>query len=99
MKEQLSSFECVECSTTNDCIVGVFYVNNIKHNMFSSCIVDKSEGHWHRDLAKCYNLPSSGSCICLKALANMISAALPVSTRTLWTRNSLMTQDMTIASL
>jgi hypothetical protein len=21
--------------------------------------VDKSEGYWHRDLAKCYNLPSS----------------------------------------
>jgi hypothetical protein len=42
---------------------------------------------------------SSGSCICLKALANMIPAALPVSTRTLWTRNPLMTQDMTITSL
>jgi hypothetical protein len=29
----------------------------------------------------------------------MISVALPVSTRTLWTRKPLMTQDMTIASL
>jgi hypothetical protein len=29
----------------------------------------------------------------------MISAALPVSTKTLWTRNPLITQEITIASL
>jgi hypothetical protein len=52
-------FESVECPTTNDCIVGVFHVNNIKHNLFSPYVVDKSEGHWHCDLAKCYDLPSS----------------------------------------
>jgi hypothetical protein len=44
---------------TNDCIVGVLHVDNIKHNLLSPCIVDKSEGHWHLDLAKCYDLPSS----------------------------------------
>ena len=52
-------FEGIECPSTNDCIVGVFHINNIKYNLFSSCIVDKFEGHWHCDLAKCYNLPSS----------------------------------------
>jgi hypothetical protein len=34
-------------------------MSTISNNLFSSCIVDKSEGHWHCDLAKCYNLPSS----------------------------------------
>jgi hypothetical protein len=27
--------------------------------LFSSCVVDKSEGYWHCDFSKCYNLPSS----------------------------------------
>jgi hypothetical protein len=38
---------------------------------------------------------SSGSSICLKAFAKMMSVALHVSSRTLWTRNPLMIQDMT----
>jgi hypothetical protein len=38
-------FESIECSPTNDCIVGVFHINNIKHNLLSSCIVDEAEGH------------------------------------------------------
>jgi hypothetical protein len=35
-----------------------------------------------------------GSCICLKALANMMSTALHVSMRTLCTTKSLMTQEI-----
>jgi hypothetical protein len=42
----------------------------------------------------CHSAEASSS-----ILANMISAALLVSIRTLWNRNPLMTQDMTIASL
>jgi hypothetical protein len=52
-------FKSIESTTTNDCVVRVLHVNNIKHNLFSPCVVDKSEGYWYRDLAKCYNLPSS----------------------------------------
>jgi hypothetical protein len=52
-------FKSIESTTTNDCVVRVLHVNNIKHNLFSPCVVDKSEGYWHRDFAKCYNLPSS----------------------------------------
>jgi hypothetical protein len=56
---QSGYYKSIESTTTNDCIVRVFHVNNIKHNLFSPCVVDKSEGYWHCDLAKCYNLPSS----------------------------------------
>jgi hypothetical protein len=52
-------FKDIESTTTNDCIVRVFHVNNIKHNLFSPCVVDKFEGYWHSDFAECYNLPSS----------------------------------------
>ena len=48
-------FESVECPTTNDCIVGVFHVDNIKHNLFSPCVVNKSESHWHCDLDKIHD--------------------------------------------
>ena len=43
--------------------------------------------------------PQSARDVQRLTLANMISAALPVSTKTLWTRNPLITQEITIASL
>jgi hypothetical protein len=52
-------FEGIESTTINDCIVRVFHVNNIEHNLFSPCVVDKSKGYLHCDFSKCYNLPSS----------------------------------------
>jgi hypothetical protein len=57
---------------TNDCIVGVFHVNNIKHNLFSPCVMDKSEGHWHYDLAKCYDLPSSEATKTVCSIMNLV---------------------------
>jgi hypothetical protein len=57
---------------TNDCIVGVLHVDNIKHNLLSPCIVDKSEGHWHRDLAERYNLPSSEATKRVYSIMNLI---------------------------
>jgi hypothetical protein len=69
----------VECPSTNDCIVRVFHVDNIKHNLLSPCIVDKSEGHWHRDLAKCYNLPSSEATKRVCSIMNLILWLLHLS--------------------
>ena len=72
-------FESVECPTTNDCIVGVFHVNNIKHNLFSPCVVDKPEGHWHCDFAKCYNLPSSEATKRVCSIMNLVLWLLHLS--------------------
>jgi hypothetical protein len=52
-------FEGIKCSSTNDCIVGVLHVNNVIDNLFSPCVVDEAEGHWHCDFVECYNVPSS----------------------------------------
>jgi hypothetical protein len=52
-------FEGIKCPSTNDCIIGVLHVNNVKDNLFSPCVVDEAEGHWHCDFTECYNLPSS----------------------------------------
>ena len=40
-------FESIKRPTANDCIVGVFHINNVKHNLFSPCIVDKAEVYGH----------------------------------------------------
>jgi hypothetical protein len=64
---------------TNDCIVGVLHVDNIKHNLLSPCIVIKSEGHWHRDLAECYNLPSSEATKRVCSIMNLILWLLHLS--------------------
>jgi hypothetical protein len=72
-------FERIKCPTTNDCIVGVFHVNNIKHNLFSHCVVDKSEGHWHCDLAKCYDLPSSEATKRVCSIMNLVLWLLHLS--------------------
>jgi hypothetical protein len=50
--------ESIKCPSTNDCITGVLLVNNVKDNMFSPCVMDEAESHWHHDFAECYNLPS-----------------------------------------
>jgi hypothetical protein len=106
-------FEGIERPSTNDSIVWILHINNVEDNLLCPCVMNVAEGNRHGYLVECHNLSSSettkrvccimylssGSCICLKAFAKMISGALPVSTRTLWTRNPLMTQDMTIASL
>jgi hypothetical protein len=65
-------FESIECPTTNDCIVGIFHINDIKHNLFSPCIMDKAKGHWHCDLAKCYNLPSSEATKRVCSIVNLV---------------------------
>jgi hypothetical protein len=106
-------FEGVQRPSTNDCIIGILHINNVEDNLLCPCIVNIAEGDRHSYLAECHN-PSSSEvtegcvascilsscfCICLKAFAKMMFAALPVSTTTLWTRNPLMTQDITIASL
>jgi hypothetical protein len=52
-------FEGIECPSTNDCIIGILHVNYVKDNLFSPCVVDEAEGHWHCDFAECHNLPSS----------------------------------------
>jgi hypothetical protein len=72
-------FESVECPTTNDCIVGVFHVDNIKHNLFSPCVVDKSKSYWHCDLAKCYDLSSSEATKRVCSIMNFILWLLHLS--------------------
>jgi hypothetical protein len=52
-------FESIKCPSTNDCIIGVLHVNNVKEKLFNPCVMDEAEGHWHCDFAECYNLPSS----------------------------------------
>src|SRR5688572_25293730 len=72
-------FKSIECPTTNDCVVRVFHVNNIKHNLYSPCIVDKSESHWHRDLAECYNLPPSEAIKGMCSIIDLIFGLLHLS--------------------
>jgi hypothetical protein len=74
-------------------------------NLLSSGVVHVAEGDWHCYFSKCHYLLSSEAtqgcvvlcilsssfCIYLKAFAEMMYVALPVSIRTLWTKNPLMT--------
>jgi hypothetical protein len=52
-------FEGIKRPSTNDCIVWVFHVNDVKHNLFRPCVVDITEGNLHCHFAKCHNLSSS----------------------------------------
>jgi hypothetical protein len=72
-------FKSLECPTTNDCIVGLFHVNNIKHNLFSPCVVDKSEGHWHCDFVERCNLPSSEATKRVCSIMNLVLWLLHLS--------------------
>ena len=49
------------------------------HNLLSPCIVDKSEGHWHRDLAERYNLPSSEATKGMCSIMDLIFGLLHLS--------------------
>jgi hypothetical protein len=72
-------FKSIGCPTTNDCILGVLHVDNIEHNFLSPCIVHKSEGHWHCDLAERYNLPSSKATKKVCSIMNLILWLLHLS--------------------
>jgi hypothetical protein len=96
MKYYLKS---IQCSSPNDCIVRIIHVYNVKHNLLSYGVVHVAEGDWDCYLSESHYLLSSEatqgcvascilsscSCICLKAFAKIISVALSVSARTLWT--------------
>jgi hypothetical protein len=47
-------------------------MSTISINLLSPCIVDKSEGHWHHDLAECYDLPSSEATKRVCSIMNLI---------------------------
>jgi hypothetical protein len=53
------SFEGIERPSTNDCIVWILHINNIKDNLLCPCVVNLAEGDRHCYLAKCHNLFSS----------------------------------------
>jgi hypothetical protein len=72
-------FKSIKCPTTNDCIVEVLHIDNIKQNLLSPCIVDKSEGHWHRDHAERYNLPSSEATKRVCSIMNLVLWLLHLS--------------------
>jgi hypothetical protein len=65
-------FESIKCPLTNDCIIGVLHVNNVKDNLFSPCVMNKVEGHWHCDFVECYNLPSSEATKRVCSIMNLI---------------------------
>jgi hypothetical protein len=58
---------------------GHISLSNIKHNLFSPCVVDESEGDWHRDLAKRYNLSSSEATKRVCSIMNLILWLLHLS--------------------
>src|SRR5690348_8641165 len=72
-------FESVECSATNDSIVRILHVDNVKHNLLSPCIVDESEGHWHGNLTKRYNLSSSEATKRVRSIMNLVFGLLHLS--------------------
>jgi hypothetical protein len=54
--------EIIECSSSNDCIVGILHVYNIKYNLLSSGVVYVAKGNWHCYLSKCcYLFPSEAT--------------------------------------
>jgi hypothetical protein len=52
-------FEGIQCPSTNDCIVRIVHIDNVKYNLLCSCVVNITEGDWHCYLSKCHYLPSS----------------------------------------
>jgi hypothetical protein len=72
-------FESIKCPSTNDCIIWVLHVNNVKDNLFSPCVMDKAEGHWHCDFAKRYNLPSSEATKRVCSIMNLVFWLLHLS--------------------
>jgi hypothetical protein len=72
-------FEGIESTATNDSIVRILHVNNIKHNLLSPCVVNKPEGYWHGDLPKCYNLLSSEATKRVRSIMNFVFGLLHLS--------------------
>jgi hypothetical protein len=74
-------FESIKCPSTNDCIIWVLHVNNVKDNLFSPCVMDKAEGHWHCDFAERYNLSSSEATkrVCSSSIMNLVFWLLHLS--------------------
>jgi hypothetical protein len=52
-------FKGIQRPSTNDCIVGILHINNVKDNLLCPCIVNIAKGDRHSYLAKCHNLSSS----------------------------------------
>ena len=52
-------FEGIQCPSTNDCIVGILHIDNVKDNLLCPCVVNITEGDWHSYLAKRHDLSSS----------------------------------------
>jgi hypothetical protein len=52
-------FEGVQRPSTNDCIVGILHIDNVKDNLFCPCIVNIAEGDRHSYLAERHDLSSS----------------------------------------
>jgi hypothetical protein len=52
-------FKGVQCPSTNDCIVGILHIDNVKDNLFYPCVMNIAEGDWHSYLAERHDLSSS----------------------------------------
>jgi hypothetical protein len=52
-------FEGIQYPSSNDCIVRIVHVDNVKYNLFCSCVVNITEGDWHCYFPKFHYLPSS----------------------------------------
>jgi hypothetical protein len=52
-------FEGIKGFSTNDCIVWIFHINNVKDNLFRSCVVNIAKGNRHCYLSKGHTLSSS----------------------------------------
>jgi hypothetical protein len=52
-------FERIQCPSSNDCIIRIIHVYNVKYNLLCSSVVDITEGDWHCYFSKCHYLLSS----------------------------------------
>jgi hypothetical protein len=52
-------FESIQCSSSNDCIVRILHVYNVKHILLSSGVVYIAEGDCHCYFSECHYLLSS----------------------------------------
>jgi hypothetical protein len=51
--------ESIQCPSSNDCIVRITYVYNVKYILLCSGVMDIAEGDWHCYFSKCHYLFSS----------------------------------------
>jgi hypothetical protein len=52
-------FESIQCPSSNDCIVRILHVYNVKYNLLYYGVVYIAEGDWHCYFSKCHYLFSS----------------------------------------